>query len=76
MKKYVHANEVVTAATEEDSQLAQTIDKLEEDFEYIIASFEKLDRSGAEERNKGTEIAEKLLDTFQQAVSHIAEILA
>lgn len=76
MKKYVHANEVTAAVSDEDSQLAQTIDKLEDDFEYIIASFEKLDRSGAEERNKGTEIAEKLLDTFQQAISHIADILA
>ena len=77
MKKYVHSsNTIMSAASDDDSKLAQTIDKLEDDFEYIIASFEKLDRSSAEERNQGTEIAEKLLETFQQAISHIADILA
>ena len=73
--KKVYPSSYVKAA-EDDSKLVQTIDKLEDDFDYIVASLEKLDRSGAEASNKGLVIAEKLLDTFQQAISQIADVLA
>ena len=74
-KKKIYPSNYVKAA-EDDSKLVQTIDKLEDDFDYIVASLEKLDRSGAEASNKGLVVAEKLLDTFQQAISQIADVLA
>ena len=70
MKKVKHP---IMAAAEDESKLAQIIDQLEDDFEYAIAGFEKLDRTGSEESNKGYVIAQKLSQAITVAISEISD---
>lgn len=63
----------IMAAAEDDSKLAQLMDQLEDDFDYVIAGLEKLDRTGATESNQGLIIAESLSEALQSAVSQIAD---
>ena len=74
MKKYIQP---VTAAKDDNvSELMSTLDALNDDFDYIVASLEKLDRSGSELSAKGNVIAQELLTTFQDTIGQIADILA
>lgn len=71
MKKMYRA--VTAADSGESSKLADMIGQLEDDFDYIISGFEKLDRTGATESNEGLVIAEGLADTFQNVISQISD---
>lgn len=63
----------INAADEGSSKLADTLDALKEDFDFIISGLEKLDRSGAEASNDGLIIAERLSNDFADVVSEIAD---
>lgn len=64
----------VTAADESGaSKLQDMIDRIQDDFEYIIAGLEKLDRTSASESNDGLIIAEGLNASLQDVIAQIAE---
>lgn len=74
MKRYIQP---ITAAKDDNaSELSVTLDALNDDFDYIVASLEKLDRSGNEFSAKGNVIAQELLATFQDTIGKIADLLA
>ena len=75
MKK-LRTTSITSATSGEPSKLEESIDSLKDDFDYIIASLEKLDRTGATESNEGLIIAEGLSDTFQNVIAKIAEKLS
>lgn len=65
---------VVTAAEGDgNSKLQDMMDMLKDDFDYVLAGLEKLDRTGATESNQGLVIAEGLSDALQSAISQISE---
>lgn len=66
----------VTAADEGNSKLLESLDRIKEDFDYIISGLEMLDRSGAEASNNGLIIAEGLQATLQDVISQIADSTA
>ena len=66
----------VTAADEGNSKLLESLDRIKEDFDYIISGLEMLDRSGAEASNQGLIIAEGLQATLQDVISQIADSTA
>lgn len=66
---------VTAAASADDSKLLQMFDQLKDDFDYILAGLEKLDRTGATESNEGLVIAEELSDALQSAISQISDKL-
>jgi len=63
----------ITAAAEDDSKLVMMMDQLKDDFDYVLAGLEKLDRTGATESNEGLVIAEALSDALQDAISKISD---
>lgn len=63
----------ITAAAEDDSKLVMMMDQLKDDFDYVLAGLEKLDRTGATESNEGLVIAEALSDAIQDAISKISD---
>lgn len=63
----------VNAAEEGESKLLDTLDAIKDDFEYLIAGLEKLDRSGAESSNNGLIIAEQLQASLQDVINKIAD---
>lgn len=63
----------INAAEEGESKLLDTLDALKDDFEYLIAGLEKLDRSGAESSNNGLIIAEQLQGALQDFINQIAD---
>ena len=69
MKRYVQK---ITAAAEGDSKLQMMIDQIEDDFDYLIAGLEKLDRDGATSSNEGLMIAEKFSQALQSAIEAVA----
>lgn len=68
IRRYISA-----ANSSDDSKLMLAIDALKDDFDYIIAGLEKLDRSGAESSNQGLIIAERLQDQFQAVIAEIGD---
>lgn len=73
MKRY---RTTITAADTEDSKLAEMIDQLKDDFDYALAGFDKLDRTGATESNQGLIIAEQLSDAIQSAIAQISDTIS
>ena len=73
MKRMKHS--ITAAASADDSKLLQMMDQIKDDFDYVLAGFEKLDRTGATESNEGLVIAEELSDALQSAISQISDIL-
>lgn len=73
MKRFMRS---VTAAEGDDSKLISALDSLKDDFDYIVAGLEKLDRTGAEASNNGLIIAENLQNTFQEIISSIGDNLS
>ena len=66
----------ITAASDsEDSKLLDMMKELKDDFDYILAGFEKLDRMGSSKSNEGYAIAIKLSDMFQSTISQISDKL-
>lgn len=63
----------ITAASADDSELILMLDQLKDDFDYVLAGLEKLDRTGNTERNAGLVIAETLSDAIQSAISEISD---
>ena len=72
LKKY----NKITAAEGDSSKLAEAIDLMKDDFDYILSGLEKLDRSGAEASNQGLVIAERLQTALEDAISDIGEQVA
>lgn len=72
MKRY---RTITAADAAEPSKLATTIDEIEDDFEYALAGFEKLDRSGKEFSDAGAAIAMNLQTAINQAIADIADTL-
>lgn len=73
MKRYRAS---ITAADTEDSKLSEMIDQLKDDFDYALAGFDKLDRTGATESNQGLIIAEQLSDAIQSAIAQISDTIS
>jgi len=70
MKKYIRA-----AEEKEDTRLADIIDQLEDDFDYIIGGLEKLDRDGGESRQSGIQVAMEIGNQLNSITSQIADII-
>ncbi len=70
MKRYISS-----AEKSEDTRLADMIDQLEDDFDYIISGLEKLDRSGHEIRESGIELANVIGEQLNTITSQIADII-
>lgn len=70
MKRYVKA-----ADETEDRRLADMIDSLEDDFDYIISGLEKLDRDGKDSRDSGISIANQIHDQLNEITAQIADII-
>ena len=71
MKKY----RAITAAETDESKLIAIMDRMEEDFAYLMSGFEKLDRTDATASNQGLMIAEQLNSAIQQAIEQIADYM-
>lgn len=65
----------IKAASEDDSKLALLTSQLEDDFDYLLAGFDKLDRTGATESNEGLVIAEGVADAIQDAIAQVSEVI-
>ena len=73
-KRFTKYPQRVTAAeAPKDSKLSEMLNSLEDDFDYLIAGLEKLDRTGATESNEGLIIAEKFSAALQSAISAISD---
>jgi len=72
MKKYTP---IVAAESTEPSELSTLLDQIDEDYDYLVAGLEKLDRSDASASDAGVEIAQSISDTINDAISQIADIL-
>jgi len=66
----------ISSAENDNSKLAEMLDSLKDDFEYIIAGLEKLDRSGAEASNEGLIIAERFQGNMQDIISEISDSIS
>ena len=72
MKKY---RKVMAADAPEQSQLATLLDQIDDDYDYLVAGLEKLDRSGSAASNAGAEIAQEIAAAISNAITQIADLL-
>ena len=72
MKKY---RKIMAADAPEQSQLATLLDQIDDDYDYLVAGLEKLDRSGSAASNAGAEIAQGIADAINNAITQIADLL-
>ena len=72
LRRIQAASAPVVAAENDRPALDEAIDKLEEDFSYVVAGLEKLGRDGVNASNAALAIAEKIQGTLQTYVSEIA----
>ena len=66
---------IVAAQENEDNRLADMIDKLEDDFDYIISGLEKLDRSDKSLRESGIQVASQISEQLDAITAQIADII-
>ena len=71
MKRHVS----ITAAETDKSILQERMDILEDDFDYLIAGLEKLDRSGKVASDEGANIADDVSIAVSDAIRKIADVL-
>lgn len=64
--------DIYAAEDNSNDKLADAIDSLKEDFDYIIAGLERLDRQGANGSNDALMIAENISTNLQGHLSEIA----
>ena len=65
----------MAADAPEQSQLATLLDQIDDDYDYLVAGLEKLDRSGSASSNAGAEIAQGIADAINNAITQIADLL-
>lgn len=66
----------IYSAESENSMLADMLDDLEDDFDYILAGLEKLDRAGSESSKSGVEIADTLQQNLQDIIAEISNVIS
>lgn len=66
---------ITSADATEDTRLADIIDQLEDDFDYIISGLEKLDRDGRDARESGISVAMQLGEQLNSITAQIADII-
>lgn len=74
MKRIIKSSQYIQSADEvKNEKLQETISNLEDDFDFILAGLDKLDRTSAEDSRMALEIAEKFYANMQDVVSAISE---
>ena len=65
----------ITAAADNDisEQLDSQLDRLKEDFDFILSGLERLGRSGANSSNDARAIAETLQNSLNNCIQNIAD---
>ena len=66
MKSYIRASEI-------DDQLADMLDEIEDDFDYIISGIEKLARMGGTQAKEARTLAANLSSNLESTISQIAD---
>ena len=69
-------NYISSAAGDENSKLSDMLGSLKDDFDYVVAGLEKLDRTGAEASNEGLIIAERFQTSIQEIIADISEAIS
>ena len=74
MKRIIKSSQYIQSADDaKNEKLQETISNLEDDFDFILAGLDKLDRTSAEDSRMALEIAEKFYANMQDVVSAISE---
>lgn len=63
----------ITSA-EDASRLSDMIKQIEDDFDYLIAGLEKLDRGGKDSSMSGESVAEELQSAIQSGIEAVSNL--